>query len=93
MKLFVHFDDAGQILPVAKVMQMEAGQSHPFLHSADVKHVMELEATAELRNLDAHEIAARYVVDMTAHTLKARSEIIPAAPKREKGAAKRKSKQ
>lgn len=63
MKLFIHFDDDGQILSVGKVHAMEHEGHNPFIHAEKPDRVIETEAPPELQDLDAHEIAEQCVVD------------------------------
>jgi hypothetical protein len=64
MKLFIHFDERGQVLSVAKVHAAGGRTQNPFLHVGRQEQVLELELTEEFHALDAHEIAEQYAVDV-----------------------------
>ncbi len=74
MKLFIHFDKDGQILSVAKVHLMEHEGHHPFIHAEKSEQVIEVAATRELKDLDAHEIAEQYMIDITSRVLRKKQE-------------------
>jgi len=64
MKLFIHFDEQGQVLSVAKVHAAGERTQNPFLHVERQELVLELDLTEEFHALDAHEIAEQYMVDV-----------------------------
>lgn len=70
MKLFIHFDKDGKILSVAKVHLIEHESHHPFVHAEKPDQVIEVAATRELKDLDAHEIAEQYLIDITSRVLR-----------------------
>jgi len=70
MKFFIHFGEDGQILSVAKVHVMEHEGLNPFIHAEKPEQVIEAEATPELQDLDAHEIAEKYVIDTSTRALR-----------------------
>lgn len=80
MRLFVHFDDKGQVLSAAKVHGTGGALENPFLHVERQDRVLEMAATEELQALDAHEIAEQYKVDMKRKTLRKRPQARPAKP-------------
>jgi hypothetical protein len=73
MKLFIHFDEDGQILSVAKVHAREDQQHHPFMHVANPDQVAEVELPPDMKDLNAHEIAGQYEVDPKSKRLKKKS--------------------
>jgi len=64
MKLFVHFDEEGRILSVARVHRTAGAPQNPYIHVERQEHVLEMDATEEFQALDAHEIAEQYMVDL-----------------------------
>lgn len=64
MKLFVHFDDEGRILSVARVHGTAGTPQNPYIHVEQQERVLEMDATEEFQALDAHEIAEQYMVDL-----------------------------
>jgi len=90
MKLFVHFDEEGRILSVARVHRTGDAPQNPYIHVERQEHVLEMDATEEFQALDAHEIAEQYKVDLKSKTLKKQKQAGPT--KREqprKGAEKK----
>jgi hypothetical protein len=90
MKLFMHFNEDGQVISVAKVHGEEGAAQNPFFH-AEQERVLEIKATEELRALDAHEIAEQYVVDVKNKRLKKRQSGNTASPETEEKATARKT--
>ena len=72
MRLFVHFDRSGRILSASKVEFMAEGIDHPHGALAKGEDVLELTPTAEQAALDAHELLARYTVDVKKRKLRKR---------------------
>lgn len=90
MKLFVHFDEEGRILSVARVHRTADTLQNPYIHVEQHESVLEMDATGELQALDAHEIAEQYVVDLKSKTLKKQKQAGPAKPEEpRKGTAKK----
>ncbi len=69
MKLFIYFDGKGNILSAVKVLQASQGY-HPFAHVHEDHRVMEAPLTADLRDLQAHEISEQYHIDIKGQQLK-----------------------
>jgi len=88
MRLFIHFDEDGQILSVGKVHAMEHEEHNPFIHAEKPDRVIEVEAPPELQDLDAHEIAEQYVIDTAAGVLRKKK-----AAGAKKSAAKKRTRQ
>jgi hypothetical protein len=84
VKLFVHFNEDGQVISVAKVHGEEAVAQNPFLHT-EQERVLEIKATEELRALDAHEIAEQYVVDVKERRLRKKDQDEKRATKKKAG--------
>ena len=90
MKLFVHFDEQGRIVSVAKVHAAEGPALNPFLHLEQQERVLEMNATEELQALDAHEIAEQYAVDLPDRKLRKMKPAAEVSPeKKQKSAVKK----
>lgn len=84
MKLFVHHDEKGQVLSVAKVHAGTSPAQNPFVYVDSLEHVLEIEATKEVGALHAHEIAERYEVDMKKRNLRKKGlREVPVASEKE----------
>jgi hypothetical protein len=70
MRLFIHYDEKGNIVSVVKVHEMNSALPHPFAHQEESDCVIEVEVTPELIGLDAHEVAGQYFVDREGRLMK-----------------------
>lgn len=70
MKLFIHFDEKGNIVSAIRVHEMNSAFDHPFAHSDESGRVIEAEVTKELNGLQAHEIVEQYCVDTSTRSLR-----------------------
>lgn len=70
LKLFIHFDEQGQVLSVAKVIAAGGAAPNPFMHVEQQELVLEMDATEEFEALHAHEIAEQYTVDVKSRKLR-----------------------
>lgn len=90
MKLFIYFDENGQILSMVKVSGEEGALQNPFMHVEQQERVLEMDATEEFQALDAHEIAEQYTVDTKSRTLRKQKQAGTAPPeKKQKSAVKK----
>ena len=64
MRLFIHYNAAGDILSASKVEIMDESLVHPFGGTDNEESVLEVEPTDELKALDCHEICEQYTVDV-----------------------------
>ncbi|HZD93956.1 MAG TPA: hypothetical protein VE133_06860 [Candidatus Sulfotelmatobacter sp.] len=88
MKLFVHFDEQGRIISVAKVHVSGGAAQNPFLHLEQQDRVLEMNAPEELRAMDAHEIAEQYMVDLKDRTLRKLKQAGEAPPEKKRAVKK-----
>jgi len=63
MRVFVRHTKSGEIVSVAKANVLPEGLDHPYVDVGEEESVLEVVASSELEQLDAHEIAARFRVD------------------------------
>jgi hypothetical protein len=73
VRLFVHYTKDGQIVSTTKATVLPEGLEHPYVDVGEDDAVLEVEPSAELERLAAHEIAEQYSVDVGAKQLKPRS--------------------
>lgn len=79
MRLFVHFDRKGTVLSASKVDVLADGLDHPHGALGDGEDVLEVHPTPEQAALDAHELMARYAVDVKQRKLQKRKQTTPRA--------------
>jgi len=82
MRLFVRHAKDGEIVSVAKANVLPDGLEHPYGDVGEEEAVLELEPSPELEQIDAHEIAERYTVDVQQKQLKPVSSIKSEGPSR-----------
>ena len=74
MRLFIRHTKDGAIVSVAKADVVPEGLEHPYVDIGEDEAVLEIEPSAELEALPAHEIAERFSVDVKAKQLKPNQE-------------------
>ena len=82
MRLFVRHAKDGEIISVAKANILPDGLEHPYGDVGEEEAVLELEPSPELEQIDAHEIAERYTVDVQQKQLKPVSSTKSQGPSR-----------
>jgi hypothetical protein len=70
MRLFIHYDEAGNIISASKASVLHESLEHPYGDVAENAGVLEVEPNAALDALDCHEIVEQYVVDVEQKKLK-----------------------
>lgn len=65
MRLFVRYNQQGEITSAMKVTVMAAGLEHPYGYLNEGEFVLEVAPTSELEAIDSHEICDRYLVNVS----------------------------
>ena len=64
MRLFVRHTKDGTIVSLVKVSVLPEGLEHPYVDVSPEEAVLEVESPPAIEELDAHEIAERFRVDV-----------------------------
>jgi hypothetical protein len=72
VRLFIHFNQQGNIVSVSKVEFMQPDLVHPHGGLMEGDDVIEIDPEEEHISLDAHEIAEQYSVDVKKRKLRKR---------------------
>ena len=70
MRLFIHYDEKGNIISASKTEGLAESLAHPYGHVGEDEAVLEVEPDETLEALDCHEIGEQYVVDVEQRRLK-----------------------
>jgi hypothetical protein len=82
MRLFVRHTKDGTIVSLVKANVLPEGLEHPYVDVGDEEAVLEIESPSELEDVDAHEIAERFRVDVQGKKLTSLKKTAPAGGSR-----------